>query len=94
MSEGVYSRRPTIEELISPEDDVDPYFKFATPQNVLELDWAITFSKYDFPWYDIKFSKYSPKECFKKYTSMVRDAQTFFKKILGGKDKLKKLIAS
>ena len=91
-SSNTANRRPKIEDLLAPEE-VDPYFKFATPTYVQELDWAITFSKYDFPWHEIKFSKFSAKECYKKYTGLIRDAQTFFKKILGGKDKYKKHIA-
>lgn len=90
-SEGL-ERRPTIEELIMPEQ-VEPYFKFATPMHVQELDWAITFSKYDFPWHDVKFDHFTARECYKKYTKEVRDAQTFFKRILGGKEKYKKNIA-
>jgi len=39
-----------------------------------ELDWAITFSKYDFPWHEVKFLKFSAKECYKKYTGTIRDA--------------------
>ena len=85
-------RRPKIDELLMPEE-TDPYFKFATPTFVQELDWAITFSKYDFPWHEIKFGKLTAKECYKMYTSQIRDAQTFFKKVLLGKDKYKKYIA-
>jgi hypothetical protein len=87
------SRRPTIEDLL-PSDEVDPYYKFCTPQYMQELDWAITFSKYDFPWHDVKFLKISAKECYRKYTGTIRDVQTFYKKVLGGKEKLKKHIAS
>ena len=74
-------------------EEVDPYFKFASPSYMSELDWAITFSKYDFPWHEIRFGRFSAKECYKKYTGLVRDAQTFFKKILGGRPKHKKYIA-
>lgn len=84
-------RRPKIGELMA--EEVDPYFKFASPSYIQELDWAITFSKYDFPWYEIRFGKFSARECYKKYTGTVRDAMTFYKKILGGKDKYKKYIA-
>ena len=91
-SSNTANRRPKIEELLATEE-VDLYFKFATPTYVQELDWAITFSKYDFPWHEIKFSKFSAKECYKKYTGLIRDAQAFYKKILGGKDKYKKYIA-
>jgi len=87
------NRRPKIGELVAPEG-VDPYYKFASPSTVQELDWAITFSKYDFPWHEVKFDKFSAKSCYKTYTAIVRSAQTFFKKILGGKEKYKKFIAS
>ena len=86
-------RRPKIDELIV-EEEVNPYYKFASPSTVQELDWAITFSKYDFPWHEVKFDKFSAKSCYKTYTAIVRSAQTFFKKILGGKEKYKKFIAS
>ena len=72
-SSNTANRRPKIEELLMPEE-VDPYFKFATPTFVQELDWAITFSKYDFPWHEVKFSKFSARECYKKYTGLIRDA--------------------
>lgn len=72
-SSNAANRRPKIEELLMPEE-VDPYFKFATPTFVQELDWAITFSKYDFPWHEVKFSKFSARECYKKYTGLIRDA--------------------
>ena len=67
-SSNAANRRPQIEELLATEE-VDPYFKFATPTFVQEIDWAITFSKYDFPWHEIKFGKLSAKECYKMYTS-------------------------
>ena len=67
-SSNAPNRRPKIEELLAPEE-VDPYFKFATPTFVQEIDWAVTFSKYDFPWHEIKFGKLSAKECYKMYTS-------------------------
>ena len=74
-------------------ENTEPFFKFATPTFVQELDWAVTFSKYDFPWHEIKFDQFSARECYKKYTKEIRDAQTFFKKVLGGKEKYKKNIA-
>ena len=75
-------------------DEVEPYYKFANPMFIQELDWAITFSKYDFPWREIRFGKFSAKECYLKYTSTIRDSQAFLKKVLGSKDKFKKLMAS
>jgi len=65
--------RPKIDELLASED-VEPYYKFATPTFVQELDWAITFSKYDFPWHEVRFGIFSAKECFRMYTSQIRDA--------------------
>ena len=59
-----------------------------------ELDWAITFSKYDFPWREIAFGKFTAKECYQKYTSTIRDSATFLKKVLGSKEKFKKLMAN
>lgn len=73
---------------------MDPYYKFANPVFVQELDWAITFSKYDFPWREIRFGKFSAKECYLKYTSTIRDSSAFLKKVLGSKEKFKKLMAS
>jgi len=79
--------------LLNPEQLEEPYFKLAAPTHAQELDWAITFSKYDFPWHEIRFDNFSARECYRKYTSSIRDAQTFYKKILSGKEKYKKLIA-
>ena len=75
-------------------EDSEVYYKWANPQFSPELDWGITFSKYDFPWREIRFSKFTAKECYVKYTSTIRDAATFFKKILGSKDKLVKMVAN
>jgi len=62
-----------------------------------ELDWAITLSKYEFPWPDIAESMlFTAKECYDKYISLVRDPQTFLKKVLntGGvvREKYQKLM--
>jgi hypothetical protein len=63
-----------------------------------ELDWAITISKYEFPWRDIaEGMPFSPQQCHEKYASMVRDSQSFLKKVLNGgqstgKDKYLKLM--
>jgi hypothetical protein len=61
------------------------------------LDWAITLSKYEFPWHDIADGlNFAPKECYEKYISIVRDPQTFLKKVLnaGGvvREKYQKLM--
>lgn len=92
-SSDAKDRRPALDELMGPEE-TEPYYKFAAPTYVQEIDWAITFSKYDFPWHEVRFAKFSARECYKKYTGMVRDAQTFYKKVLGGKEKYKKFIAT
>ena len=47
-----------------------------------QLDWALTLSQNDFPWYAIKFGNFSAKDCYDKYTSLVKDQETFFKKVL------------
>lgn len=65
--------------------DAAPYFKFGNPMYLQELDWGITLSKYEFPWQDICTSlksQFSARECYDKYISVVRDPQTFLKKVL------------
>jgi len=57
-----------------------------------EIDWTITLSRNDFPWYEIKFGNFSSKECFEKYASIVNDSHTFLKKVLGLKEKYKKMM--
>jgi len=54
-------------------ETTEPYFKIGNPIPVAEMDWAITFSKYDFPWHEVKFEKFSAKSCYKMYTSTIRD---------------------
>jgi len=50
-----------------------------------ELDWAITISKYEFPWRDISVGfNFTPQQCHEKYVSMVKDAHSFLKKVLNG----------
>lgn len=58
----------------------------------LEMDWRITLSRNDFPWHEIKFNYYSADECYEKYLSVVKDSHTFLKKVLGLKEKYKKLM--
>ena len=70
------------------------YYKFVTPMHPNETDWSITLSRNDFPWNEIKFNNFSSKDCFEKYTSIVKDAQTFLKKVLGYKEKYKKMMES
>ena len=66
-TENEQSMRPTMEEMMMPEN-MEPFFKLANPIHMQEFDWAITFSKYDFPWYEIKFDRFTPKQCYKMYT--------------------------
>jgi hypothetical protein len=56
------------------------------------VDWAVTLSRNDFPWQEIKFSSFSASDCFEKYQSIVKDGQTFLKKVLGMKEKYKKMM--
>lgn len=60
----------------------------------MDSDWTVTLSINDFPWHEIAFQPFSPKECYDKYVSMVKDPQTFLKKVLGLKDKYKKIMES
>ena len=78
------------------QDDIEVsiYFKIGNPMFNTDAEWTITLSRNDFPWYEICFDHFSPKECFEKYTSIVKDPQTFLKKVLGTKDKYKKMMAS
>lgn len=73
-------------------NDIPQYFEAATPLNIKELDWKVTNSRYDFPWQEIAFSSFSSKECYKMYTSLVVDAQSFLVKVLGNKPKYIKMI--
>jgi hypothetical protein len=59
--------RTVIKDLNDEESNIE-YFKLGNPVFLQELDWAITFSKYDFPWRDITFNGFSPKDCYIKYT--------------------------
>ena len=61
------------------EDEQEPnnnqiYYKFGTPMYPNETDWSITLSRNDFPWNEIKFNHFTSKDCFDKYTSIVKDA--------------------
>ena len=73
-------------------ENATDYYKLGNPVFQQELDWAITFSKYNFPWREIAFYNFSSKDCYLKYTQTVRDAKCFFKKILGNKEKYKKYV--
>ena len=52
----------------------------------------ITLSRNDFPWCEVKFNQFSAKACYEKYTSLIKDAPTFLKKVLGNKEKFKRMI--
>ena len=56
------------------------------------MDWTITLSRNDFPWHEIKFGAFSAKECYEKYTSVIKDPHIFLKKVLGNKEKYKKMM--
>jgi hypothetical protein len=59
-----------------------------------DIDWMITLSRNDFPWNEIKFLNFTAKDCFEKYTSIIKDSHIFLKKILGNKEKYKKMLIS
>jgi hypothetical protein len=39
----------------------------------MDADWTITLSRNDFPWHEIAFEQFTPKECYEKFTSIVKD---------------------
>jgi hypothetical protein len=55
------------EEQLPELKEIEPYYKYANPMNVIELEWKVTLSM-DFPWQEICFEPYSAKECYKMYT--------------------------
>ncbi len=73
-------------------NQIAEYFESASPMTIKELEWKVTLSRYDFPWQEIAFAQFSSKECYKMYTSLVTDAQSFLKKVLGDKPKYQKMI--
>lgn len=78
--------------LLGPDEGI--YFKLGNPIHpiVEAVDWTVTLSRNDFPWHEVAFEGFTPKECFEKYTSIVKDPQTFLKKVLGLKEKYKKMM--
>lgn len=57
-----------------------------------EIDWTITLSRNDFPWYEIRFANFTAKDCYEKYSAVIRDPQIFLKKVLGPKEKYRKIM--
>ena len=72
--------------------EIPAYFKHASPLTLKELEWTVTLSRYDFPWNEIAFEPFSPKDCYKMYVTMVTNASTFLKKVLGDKIKYQKIM--
>ena len=58
----------------------------------MDIDWTITLSRNDFPWHEISFPPFSPRECYEKYIQVVKDPQSFLKKVLGNKEKYRKMM--
>lgn len=56
------------------------------------MDWTVTLSRNDFPWNEIKFGIFTAKDCYEKYSSIVKEPSTFLKKVLGFKEKYKKMM--
>jgi rhamnose utilization protein RhaD (predicted bifunctional aldolase and dehydrogenase) len=52
----------------------------------------VTLSRNDFPWHEIAFHPFTAKECYEKFISIVKDPQIFLKKVLGLKEKYKKMM--
>jgi hypothetical protein len=65
--------------------DIPEFFKHASPLTISELEWTVTLSRYDFPWNEIRFEPFSAMECYKMYRNLVKDPQSFLKKVLGEK---------
>jgi hypothetical protein len=76
-----------VDEDLPELKEIPSYYKFANPINALELEWKVTLSRYDFPWQEICFEPFSAKECYKMYTSLVTDVESFLKKVLSEKPK-------
>lgn len=75
--------------ILGPEEGI--YYRFGHPLSP-ETEWTVTLSRNDFPWHEICFAPFTPKECFDKYVSIVKDPYTFLKKVLGLKEKYKKMM--
>lgn len=79
-------------QMLSPDEGV--YYRFGNPPFPMDADWTVTLSRNDFPWHEICFEPFSARECYEKYTSIVKDPQNFLKKVLGLKEKYKKMMES
>lgn len=67
-------RQSPLPEGASEPQDANEFYKWGNPIYVQELDWGITLSKYEFCWVEIAFGPFTPRDCFEKYLSCVRDA--------------------
>jgi hypothetical protein len=76
--------------ILGPDEGI--YYRFGNPMYPLDADWTVTLSRNDFPWHEIAFDPFTPRECYEKYTSIVKDPQHFLKKVLGLKEKYKKMM--
>jgi hypothetical protein len=76
-----------VDEELPELKEIPAFYKYANPLNALELEWKVTLSRYDFPWQEICFEPFSAKECYKMYTSLVTDVESFLKKVLSEKPK-------
>lgn len=76
-----------VDEELPELKEIPSFYKFSNPLNNLELEWKVTLSRYDFPWQEICFEPFSAKECYKMYTSLVTDVESFLKKVLSEKPK-------
>ena len=56
------------EERLLNMDEIPVYYRLGVPAYSQDVDWTITHSRNDFPWVEIKFDKYSAKDCYEKYT--------------------------
>jgi hypothetical protein len=79
-------------EEVDEVEDTAVYYKLGNPTFNADAEWTITLSRNDFPWHEVAFEPFTPKECFEKYTSMVKDPQTFLRKVLGSKEKYRKMM--
>jgi len=72
--------------------EIPSFFKFAAPPSLSELEWTVTLSRNDFPWNEISFEPFTARDCYKMYRSLVKDASSFLKKVLGEKLKYQRMM--